>query len=62
MARGTSAPLVATLAFDPVPGIVWSWRPLDAQAPTGSLRDPLEESKGIDVLRVDLKVTDPEGR
>ena len=29
----------------------------DAQAPAGSLRDPLEESKGIDVLRVDLTVT-----
>lgn len=31
----------------------------DAQAPVGSLRDLLEESKGIDVLRVDLTVTDP---
>jgi hypothetical protein len=34
----------------------------DAQAPVGSLRDLLEESKGIDVLRVDLTVTEPEGR
>jgi len=34
----------------------------DAQAPAGSLRDPLEESKGIDVLRADLTVTKPEGR
>lgn len=34
----------------------------DAQAPAGSLRDSLEESKGIDVLRVDLTVNEPEGR
>jgi hypothetical protein len=33
--------------------------PPDAQAPAGSLRDPLEEPKGIDVLQVDLTVTGP---
>ena len=43
-----------------VPASAYSRRgvPPDAQAPVGSLRDPLEESKGIDVLGVDLTVTE----